>query len=202
MFFDAAPVGKAVIVALALGSAWCWVLILDTLISGLRLRAAIRNEYRGVSSRLLASIFAAGVEAAALRIEGESVGERRSRIEDAMLQEARGLITRLEGGLPNLAVISSVAPFVGLFGTVWGIMTSFAGIAVAKDTSIAIVAPGISEALAATAIGLGAAVPASIGYTRIGSYIAHGAQALTTLIERRAISFILEAEPVRQKEAD
>ena len=74
-----------------------------------------------------------------------------------------------EGGLPNLAVISSVAPFIGLFGTVWGIMTSFVGIAAAKDTSLAVVAPGIAEALAATAYGLAAAIPASIGYNRIGA---------------------------------
>ena len=66
-------------------------------------------------------------------------------------------------------MISSVAPFVGLFGTVWGIMTSFAGIAEAKDTSLAVVAPGIAEALAATAYGLAAAIPASVGYNRIGA---------------------------------
>ena len=71
--------------------------------------------------------------------------------------------------MPNLAVISSVAPFVGLFGTVWGIMSSFAAIAQAQDTSLATVAPGIAESLAATAYGLAAAIPASIGYNRIGA---------------------------------
>ena len=73
-----------------------------------------------------------------------------------------------KGALPNLAVISSVAPFIGLFGTVWGIMTAFSGIAQSQDTSLAVVAPGIAEALAATAYGLAAAIPASVGYNRIG----------------------------------
>jgi biopolymer transport protein ExbB/TolQ len=86
-----------------------------------------------------------------------------------MTRAARDLILRAEAGLPNLAVISSVSPFIGLFGTVWGIMTSFAGIAEAHDTSLAVVAPGIAEALAATAWGLAAAIPASIGYNRIGA---------------------------------
>ena len=65
-----------------------------------------------------------------------------------MARAARELLTRAEGGLPNLAVISSVAPFVGLFGTVWGIMSSFAAIGQAQDTSLATVAPGIAESLA------------------------------------------------------
>ena len=93
---------------------------------------------------------------------------------------------RLEGGLPNLAIISSVAPFVGLFGTVWGIMTSFAAIAQAQDTSLAVVAPGIAEALATTAFGLAAAIPASVGYTRVGAALGSSAAELADWIEERA----------------
>ena len=81
-------------------------------------------------------------------------------------------MARAEGGLSNLAVIASAAPFVGLFGTVWGIMSSFASIAGANDTSLAVVAPGIAEALAATAYGLAAAIPAAVGYNRIGAAFA------------------------------
>ena len=80
----------------------------------------------------------------------------------------------------NLAVISSVSPFVGLFGTVWGIMGSFAGIAAAKDTSLAVVAPGIAEALAATAYGLAAAIPAAIGYNRLVAAFSRLGQIVTS----------------------
>ena len=73
----------------------------------------------------------------------------------------------LEKGLPFLATVSSAAPFVGLFGTVWGIMTSFQSIAASKSTNLAVVAPGISEALFATALGLLAAIPAVIAYNKL-----------------------------------
>jgi biopolymer transport protein ExbB/TolQ len=103
-----------------------------------------------------------------------------------MTRAARDLLLGAESGLPNLAVIDSVAPFIGLFGTVWGIMTSFAGIADARDTSLAIVAPGIAEALAATAYGLAAAIPASIGYNRIGAQFSRLAASLDALVQERA----------------
>src|SRR3546814_6215521 len=76
-------------------------------------------------------------------------------------------IDKLSDRLNVLATIGSVAPFVGLFGTVWGIMRSFTAIAGAQNTSLAVVAPGIAEALFATAIGLFAAIPAVIGYNRL-----------------------------------
>jgi biopolymer transport protein ExbB len=111
---------------------------------------------------------------------------------------ARELLTRSEGGLPNLAVIASVAPFVGLFGTVWGIMSSFAAISQAQDTSLATVAPGIAESLAATAYGLAAAIPASIGYNRIGAAYARVGQAMASFVEERALLLISRpAEVVR-----
>ena len=89
----------------------------------------------GRSPKPLEAIAVAGDEEARRRIPGETVSELRARISDAMARAARELLTRSEGGLPNLAVISSVAPFVGLFGTVWGIMSSFAAISQAQDTS-------------------------------------------------------------------
>jgi biopolymer transport protein ExbB len=100
------------------------------------------------------------------------------------------LLVRAEGGLPNLAVISSVAPFVGLFGTVWGIMSSFAAIGQAQDTSLATVAPGIAESLAATAYGLAAAIPASIGYNRIGAAFARLGQDMASFVEERALALL------------
>ena len=73
----------------------------------------------------------------------------------------------MKAGLPFLATIGSAAPFIGLFGTVWGIMNSFTAIAQQKDTSLAVVAPGIAEALFATALGLAAAIPAVMAYNQI-----------------------------------
>jgi Biopolymer transport proteins len=108
------------------------------------------------------------------------------------------LLGRLDRGLPSLAVISSVAPFIGLFGTVWGIMTSFASIADAKDTSLAVVAPGIAEALAATAIGLAAAIPAAMGYNRLSSAIGRLAQSLDHLIEDQAVALMVRSAPVHE----
>ena len=76
-------------------------------------------------------------------------------------------LKELETGLPFLATLGSAAPFIGLFGTVWGIMNSFTAIAQTKDTSLAVVAPGIAEALFATAVGLAAAIPAVVAYNQI-----------------------------------
>lgn len=137
----------------------------------------------------------AGREPYDLSIAQETVGELRLRVTEAMNRVARELLIEAEGGLPNLAVISSVAPFIGLFGTVWGIMTSFAGIADAKDTSLAVVAPGIAEALAATALGLAAAIPASIAYNRLGAALGRAAQALSHLIEIRAVEMVARRSP-------
>ena len=164
LFLEASLVGKAVMAILFVASLWCWVLIIEGVISVIRIRRAVRAARAGDAvAKSLLGVTVAGDDEARRRIPGETVGELRSRISDAMARAARELLTRSEGGLPNLAVISSVAPFVGLFGTVWGIMSSFAAISQAQDTSLATVAPGIAESLAATAYGLAAAIPASIG---------------------------------------
>ena len=96
-----------------------------------------------------------------------------------------GQLRRLETHLPFLATLGSAAPFIGLFGTVWGIMRSFAGIAAANNTSLAVVAPGIAEALFATAIGLFAAIPAVIAYNRL----THGLDRLEAKLGRFADRF-------------
>ena len=88
----------------------------------------------------------------------------KERLSNAMEISANKSIAELESGLSFLAIAGSCAPFIGLFGTVWGIMTSFQNIAIAKNTNLAVVAPGIAEALLATGIGLFAAVPAVFFY--------------------------------------
>jgi biopolymer transport protein ExbB len=112
----------------------------------------------------------------------------RERISDAMARAARELLTRSEGGLPNLAVIASVAPFVGLFGTVWGIMSSFAAISQAQDTSLATVAPGIAESLAAT-------------YARVGQVMASFVEERALLLLSRPAEVVRDDGPRRRAEA-
>ena len=168
-------------------SIWCWLLIVEGAFAVFRLDRSLRPNLLLLSEGPFSRIRERGAESSFIRIATETVGETRARITEAMQREARIILTRAEGGLPNLAVISSVAPFVGLFGTVWGIMTSFIGIAAAQDTSLAVVAPGIAEALAATAYGLAAAIPATIGYNRIGASLGRVGQILQHAIEEEAV---------------
>ena len=101
---------------------------------------------------------------------------------------------KIENGLNFLAIIGSVAPFIGLFGTVWGIMTSFQSIAVSKNTSLAVVAPGIAESLLVTGIGLFAAIPALIFYNIFSNKI--------NLFLERLDSFSLETSKTLSRELD
>ena len=188
MFMNAGPVGKVVMALLLLASIWTWVLIVEGVFAVLRIGKATREARAGGPVGVLAPVEAAGREALALDVPGESIAERRNRIADHMTRAGREFLTEAQGGLPNLAVISSVAPFVGLFGTVWGIMTSFAGIAQSQDTSLAVVAPGIAEALAATAYGLAAAIPASVGYNRIGAAFSKLGQQVAHYVEDKALA--------------
>jgi biopolymer transport protein ExbB/TolQ len=190
LFLQAGPVAKSVFLLLLAASIWCWVLILEGIWRIGRLNRAIRAaqaKTSGSAADLLGPIIKVGRQAAGMAFAGETAGESRSRVADCMNREAGALLASIEGGLPNLAVISSVAPFVGLFGTVWGIMVSFSAIGEAKDTSLAVVAPGIAAALAATAIGLAAAIPATIGSNRLGASLARASQRLHDLIQETAI---------------
>ena len=204
MFVNAGPVGKVVMALLLLASIWTWVLIVEGVVAITRIAKSARSARAGGDVGVLAPVAEAGREAYALDLPDETIGDKRARIADHMSRAAREFLTKAEGGLPNLAVISSVAPFVGLFGTVWGIMTSFAGIAQMQDTSLAVVAPGIAEALAATAYGLAAAIPASVGYNRIGAAFARLGQQVAHYIEDEALSMTSSAAAAatrQQKEA-
>jgi biopolymer transport protein TolQ len=106
---------------------------------------------------------------------------------------------RLQPGLPLLATIGSAAPFVGLFGTVWGIMNSFSAIARSQDTSLSVVAPGIAEALFATAIGLAAAIPAVLAYNAFATALGRLQQAFSSGIARLGDRLARDgASPARQ----
>jgi biopolymer transport protein TolQ len=122
----------------------------------------------------MAAVFASAMRewrrASAKSSVGRDLGDAlRDRIDRVMQITLGREMERLERYMTFLASVGSTAPFIGLFGTVWGIMNSFQAIAVTKQTSLAVVAPGIAEALLATALGLVAAIPAVIGYNKISS---------------------------------
>ena len=119
----------------------------------------------------MAALFVAAMREWKRSVEGSirALGGIQVRVEKVMDVTISREMERLERRLLFLATVGSTAPFVGLFGTVWGIMTSFQAIAVSKNTSLAVVAPGIAEALFATAIGLVAAIPAVIFYNKFSA---------------------------------
>ena len=126
---------------------------------------------------------------------GESRTDIRARLERAMRSAMKGELRATETGLPFLATVGSTTPFVGLLGTVWGIMHSFTSIAQSHDTSLAVVAPGIAEALFVTALGLFAAIPAVVGYNQISV-------ALGRIAERAAKSIVVLAKALSRGDAD
>lgn len=162
LFAQAGPVGKGVMLTLLAASIWCWAAAIEIVAM---LRAARARGAR--LAELGADPEIAG--AARLVIPGETGGERRARLADVIVAQGGGPLRRAARGLSSLSVVASVSPFVGLFGTVWGVMTSFAGIAQTQETSLAVVAPGVAEALAATAYGLAAAIPAAILYAKLNA---------------------------------
>ncbi|MCW6506740.1 MotA/TolQ/ExbB proton channel family protein [Lichenifustis flavocetrariae] len=185
------PVVQIVLALLFLGSVASWAIIVEKILSLSRLRREVgqveafaRHQVKPSAepSRLLSSMLSARDEEA--RALGDDL---RGRCAAAMRSAYVAELRRWDGGLPFLATLASSAPFIGLFGTVWGIMRSFSAIATSNDTSLAVVAPGIAEALFATAIGLAAAIPAVIAYNLIRSALrgyGHRLGAATTLIAR------------------
>jgi biopolymer transport protein ExbB/TolQ len=115
-----------------------------------------------------------------------AASEFQSNLERSLQSESATLLRHLQSGLSLLATVGSTAPFIGLFGTVWGIMNSFTSIAAAKDTSLAVVAPGIAEALLATAVGLAAAIPAVVFYNLANVFLSNNAERLTIAAGRYA----------------
>ena len=187
LFMRADIVVKAVLGLLILASFWSWVLIIDkTIVFGSLKRKANHFETSFWSGRSLDELYAqhsqradqpfTAVFVAALRewkrsFEGGppkdwQLASLKERVEKAMNVSIQREVEKIERGLGYLATVGSTAPFVGLFGTVWGIMTAFQAIAARQDTTLAVVAPGIADALFATALGLVAAIPSVVAYNR------------------------------------
>jgi biopolymer transport protein ExbB len=198
MFMDADPVVKTVMIGLVLASIFTWVLLLikmfefgalnrrtDNFLETFRQTRTIADMRRVATSdefdgNPLADMAAAATDEiemsrqAGLSVTGDHADSALMRAQQAVAAVQAGLAKRLSGGQQFMASTGSTAPFIGLFGTVYGIMNSFIGIANTNTTNLAVVAPGIAEALLATGIGLFAAIPAVIFYnyfnTRISAY--------------------------------
>jgi biopolymer transport protein TolQ len=196
LFLQAHWIVKSVMVGLMVCSIWVWAIAIDKLILYARTTRAmdgfeqtfwsgqsLEELYRMVSARpnhSMAALVVAAMREWKRSFEGapRSFAGLQMRIEKVMDVTIMREIERLERRLLVLATVGSAGPFIGLFGTVWGIMTSFQSIAASKNTSLAVVAPGIAEALFATAIGLVAAIPATIFYNKFSSEVNKQAQRL------------------------
>jgi len=196
LFMQAHWVVKTVMLGLLACSVWVWAIAIDKTVLYTRSRRAMdRFEqafwsgqsldelYRTLSNRpahSMAALFVAAMREWKRSFEGNAraVGGLQMRIEKVMEVTIAREVERLEKRLLVLATVGSAGPFVGLFGTVWGIMTSFQSIAASKNTSLAVVAPGIAEALFATALGLVAAIPATIFYNKFAAEVNRQAQRL------------------------
>jgi biopolymer transport protein TolQ len=196
LFIQAHIVVKAVMIGLMIASVWVWAIVVDKTILYTRTRRQIERFeqifwsgqnleelYQSLSSRptySIAALFVAAMREWKRTHEGgaRTLAGLTERIEKVMDVTIGREIERLERRLLVLATVGSAGPFIGLFGTVWGIMTSFQSIAASKNTSLAVVAPGIAEALFATALGLVAAIPATIFYNKFSSEVGRLAQRL------------------------
>jgi biopolymer transport protein TolQ len=189
LFWQAHWIVKSVMLGLLVCSIWVWAIAIEKFrLYTLTRRAmdsfehafwsgqSLEDLYRSLSSRpthSMAALFVAAMREWKRSFEHEvrSFAGLQQRIEKVMDVTIAREIERLERRLLVLATVGSAGPFIGLFGTVWGIMTSFQSIAASKNTSLAVVAPGIAEALFATAIGLIAAIPATIFYNKFVSEV-------------------------------
>ena len=186
LFMMADPIVKTVMLMLILASIWSWAIIFakrstlkrvnrkasifeDSFWSGEPLDKIYQRVKNSKPDPILAT-FSAGMEewqagvAGGMPVKESMMASLRQRVERAMNVAIGREVNALERGMTFLASVGSTAPFIGLFGTVWGIMNSFSSIAATNNTSLAVVAPGIAEALFATALGLVAAIPAVISY--------------------------------------
>ncbi len=187
LFMQAGWIVKAVMLVLLFSSIWCWAIIIDKVILFNRTRRqldrfekvfwsgqSLEELYRSLLNRTpsgMAALFMSAMREWKRSFErgAQSPIGLQTRIDKVLNVSLAREVERLERRLGFLASVGSVAVYVGLFGTVVGIMTSFQAIAGSKSTNLAVVAPGIAEALMATAIGLVAAIPALVAYNRLSN---------------------------------
>jgi biopolymer transport protein TolQ len=200
LFWQADAVVKIVMMMLVVASIWCWAIIIEKLMRIRRLNAqadsfeeafwsggsldALYDRIGQSPADPMAATFAAGMRewrhAADRGIGGTRKSSLQQRVERVMAVSIGREMARAERYMTFLASVGSTAPFIGLFGTVWGIMNSFTSIAGSGNTSLAVVAPGIAEALFATAMGLLAAIPAVLSYNKFSTDLGRYADRLDT----------------------
>src|SRR5262245_57668413 len=204
LFWRADPIVKTVMIILALASVWSWTVAIDKWFGVMGVRSRARRieqamhsghsleEFDRVSDRggdAMGRVLAAG--ARELR-ESRRAGSDEAKVVAARAKDAMDVAVnreslRLESGLSTLAIIASSAPFIGLFGTVIGIMNSFRDIAAKGETNLTVVAPGIAEALFATAMGLFAAIPALVFYNKFSGDIAQFSERLANFAQEVSV---------------
>ncbi len=197
---NADPIVQGVMLILTLASVICWAIIVEKAIRLLGFGGQVRQLERmaGEATKEIASgAWLAATIVQAAQSQQFSPSEGRSEIEagleKAMRRAARLELNKIQPRIRFLATVGSVGPFVGLFGTVWGIMNSFTAIAQQKDTSLAVVAPGIAEALFATALGLVAAIPAVIAYNQISGAVSRASERINLSIAAIANGLVQRA---------
>ena len=216
LFLRADWVVKSVIIILILASVWSWTVIVSKLIrikkinfisaefeelfwSGNSLEDLYDTLQEG-SEDPKVNVFCAGMEEwkkskKKLKINNQAtINSLKERMTRSMNSCFSREIESVEKNLTFLATAGSTAPFVGLFGTVWGIMNSFQSIAIAQNTNLAVVAPGIAEALFATALGLFVAIPAVVAYNKISSDLSKYFISLETFIDEFTTIFFRQLE--------
>jgi len=185
LVWNAGPIAKIVLLVLMTFSIVSWALIVEKAWQFRRVRrqtfeflrvfrearrpSIVHSAARKLRQSPLAQLYFAAYQ------EVSGIPEVLDKVLDALRRAAALEVARLEHYLPFLATTASATPFIGLFGTVWGVMAAFHGIGAQGSASLAVVAPGISEALIATAAGLGAAIPAVIGYNYFVNRVKHWA---------------------------
>jgi biopolymer transport protein TolQ len=225
LFLQADIVVKIVMLMLVFASVWSWAIIFDKIFRLRRLRAladefedgfwsggSLEDLYDKIGQQPtdpMSAIFAAAMRewrrstARGLVGSGTLRAHLHERIQQVMQVTLGRELEQVERYMGFLASVGSTAPFIGLFGTVWGIMNSFQAIAVSKNTNLAVVAPGIAEALFATAIGLVAAIPAVLAYNKLSNDLGRYGQRLEAFSnEFSAILSRQLDESVSQQAAD
>ena len=185
LFFRADPIVKFVMIGLFVSSIWSWAIIINKIKMIRKMNnvtkkfedlfwssSSLEDLYTNTESKndnpMIAIFNKSMIEW--LKLRNSKIKDRiENRLNNVLVSSINNEITKLEKNMIFLASLGSAAPFVGLFGTVWGIMNSFQAIGITKNTSLAVVAPGIAEALFATALGLIAAIPAVIAYNKLSS---------------------------------
>lgn len=190
LFLIASPMVKIVMIGLVVASVLCWGIVFEKWLAVRKMKASmdkfeqlfwsgqsLEDLYLTLgprSNKGMAALFMSAMrewkrsQDSAMRAGFAGVQMRINKVMDVQLQKE---MSKLEQRLLVLATVGSTAPFIGLFGTVWGIMNSFRAIGISKNTNLAVVAPGLAEALFATALGLLAAIPAVMFYNKYSSDI-------------------------------